>query len=132
MTATVHNLQPQLDAKRRVLVVDDDLDTVHTMAMLIKSMGHEVQFAINGLAAIDIARKFRPEIILLDINLPDFKGDQIANQLKWEPGLDNLRIIAVSGQSGEHDRQRAIAAGCHEYFVKPLSPAALENLLARA
>ena len=131
MTANVQHLQPQPRAKWRVLVVDDDLDTVHTMAVLIRSMGHEVQFAINGFAAIDIARKFRPQIIFLDLGLPDFRGDQIASQLKWEPGLDNARIIALSGRSGEDDRERAIAAGCHEYFVKPLDPAALESLLTK-
>ena len=55
-----------------MLVVDDDLDAVHSMVMLLKSMGHEVQFAINGFAAIEVARKFRPDLTLLDIGLPDF------------------------------------------------------------
>ena len=131
MSATVHDLKPNLNAKRRVLVVDDDLDTVHSMAIIIRTMGHEVQFAINGFAAIDIARKFRPNVILLDLGLPDFKGDQIANQLKWEPGLDKVRIIAISGRSGDKDRERALAAGCDEFYVKPLDPAALEDLLAK-
>jgi CheY-like chemotaxis protein len=131
--ATVHNLrlQPLPQLKRRVLVVDDNLDTVQSMALLLKVNGHEVQFAINGLAAIDIARKFRPEVIFLDIGLPDFKGDQIANQLKWEPGLENVRIIAVSGRSGEEDRQRALAAGCEDFRVKPLDPALLEELVVK-
>jgi CheY-like chemotaxis protein len=127
----VHHLRPQPQPKRRVLVVDDNLDTVHSMAMLLKDMGHEVQFAINGLAAIDIARKFRPQIVLLDVGLPDFSGDQIANQLKWEPGLENVRIIAISGRSGDEDRRRAMAAGCEEYHVKPLDPVVLEQLLAK-
>jgi DNA-binding response OmpR family regulator len=54
-----------------MLVVEDDLDTVHSMAMLVKMMGHECQFAINGLAALDIARRFQPHIVDLDIGLPD-------------------------------------------------------------
>ena len=130
---TVHNLRPDPlpQRKRRVLVVDDNLDTVQSMALLLKLHGHEVQFAINGLAAIDIARKFRPEVIFLDIGLPDFNGNQIANQLKWEPGLENLRIIAVSGRSEDEYRQRALAAGCEDYRVKPLDPAVLEELLAK-
>jgi CheY-like chemotaxis protein len=105
----VHALRP-LDSdlakpKARVLVVDDDLDTVHSMAMLIKMMGHEVQFAINGFAGIDIARSFRPDVILLDINLPDFKGDHLAKQLKYEPGLERTYIVAVSGRSDDQMRQ---------------------------
>jgi CheY-like chemotaxis protein len=133
LMAMVHNLRPDPlpQRKRRVLVVDDNLDTVQSMALLLKLHGHEVQFAINGLAAIDIARKFRPEVIFLDIGLPDFDGNQIANQLKWEPGLENVRIIAVSGRSGDEYRQRALAAGCEDYRVKPLDPAVLEELLAK-
>jgi CheY-like chemotaxis protein len=70
-------------------------------------------------------------VIFLDIGLPDFNGDHIAKQLKWEPGLENVRIIAVSGRSGNEDRQRALAAGCEDYRVKPLDPAVIEELLAK-
>lgn len=65
----VHPLNVGSQPKARVLVVDDDLDTVHSMAMLIKAYGHEVDFAINGFAAIASARKVRPNVILVDINL---------------------------------------------------------------
>src|SRR5688572_10926256 len=128
MAVPIHNLRPQAQPKQRVLVVDDNLDTVHSMAMLLKIMGHEVRFAINGFAALEVARSFRPELILLDIGLPDFNGDQIAQPLKWEPGLENTRIIAISGHSGEEDRQRALAAGCADYRVKPLDSASLEDI----
>jgi CheY-like chemotaxis protein len=126
----VRSIRAQPSASRRVLLVEDHLDTVHSMAIMLKSMGHEVQFAINGFAAIDIARSFRPEFILIDIGLPDFKGDEIARQIKWEPGLEHTRIIAITGRSDDEVRQRAIDAGCEELFVKPMSPVALEELLA--
>jgi CheY-like chemotaxis protein len=129
--ATVHSLKPALHPQRRVLVVEDNLDSVHSMAMLIKAMGHEVQFAINGFAALEIARRFRPEIILLDLGLPDFEGDDIARQLKWEPGLEGARMIAISGRAGDEPRQRALEAGCEEFCTKPLDPALLEALLAK-
>ena len=129
--ATVHSLKPALHPQRRVLVVEDNLDSVHSMAMLIKAMGHEVQFAINGFAALEIARRFRPEIILLDLGLPDLEGDDIARQLKWEPGLKGARMIAISGRAGEEPRQRALEAGCEEFCSKPLDPALLEALLAK-
>lgn len=127
----VVNLRAQPGASRRVLVVEDHLETVHSMAVMLKAMGHEVQFAINGFAAIDIARSFRPDFILLDLGLPDFKGDEIARQIKWEPGLEKTKIIAITGRSDEESRQRAKDAGCEEFFVKPLSPVALEELLAK-
>jgi two-component system CheB/CheR fusion protein len=114
-----------------VLVVEDDLDSVHSMATLIKMMGHEVQFAINGFAALDVARTYRPDIIILDIGLPDFQGDHIAMQLRYEPGLERARIIAISGLPEEHLEQRALKAGCAEFYRKPMDPAKLEELLAR-
>ena len=117
--------------KRRVLVVDDNLDVVHSMAMLLKLLGHEVQFAINGFAALDVARKFRPQVILLDIGLPDVKGDAIARQLRWEPGLEGCRIIAVSGRSDHEMRQRALDAGCEQFCTKPIDVEMLEALLGK-
>src|SRR3981189_592090 len=93
----VVNIKPNPVAKRRVLVVEDNLDSVHSMGALLRMMRHEDEFATNGFAALDIARRFRPDIILLDIGLPDFKGDNIARQLKFEPGLEKTRMIAITG-----------------------------------
>jgi CheY-like chemotaxis protein len=129
--STVVDLKPNPHSRRRVLVVEDNLDSVHSMVMLLKAMGHEVQFAINGFAAIDVARRFRPDVILIDIGLPDFKGDELARQLKYEPGLEHTRLIAITGHSHAEVRQRAIEAGCDEVHVKPLAPVLLEELLAK-
>jgi CheY-like chemotaxis protein len=126
---TVHQLKPVDRPRHPVLVVEDDLDSVHSMAQLIRMMGHEVQFAINGFAAIDIARSYRPHIIILDIGLPDFKGDQIARQLRYEPGLENVRMIAISGLPQANLEQRARESGCIEFYRKPIDPAVLEQLL---
>jgi CheY-like chemotaxis protein len=73
MRLTVIDPKQNPAPRRRVLVIDDDLGAVHSMAFLLRDMGHEVQFAINGFAAIDVARKFRPEVILLDMKLPDLQ-----------------------------------------------------------
>jgi two-component system CheB/CheR fusion protein len=129
--ATVHSLKPVQQPKRRVLIVEDNLDSVHSMATLVKMMGHEVQFAINGFAALDVARRFRPEIILLDIALPDYKGYDIAQQLKWEPGLQETRIIAITGQPLDQVREKALDAGCEIIYAKPMDPAVLEELLQK-
>jgi CheY-like chemotaxis protein len=128
--STVVNLKPAPVAKRRVLVVEDNLDSVHSMAVLLKMMGHEVEFAINGLAAMDIARRFRPEFILLDVSLPDFAGDRIARQLRYEPGLEKTRMIALTGLPMDQVKARVLEAGCEAVYAKPIAPAVLEELLA--
>ena len=130
-SASIHSLARQKAVSRRVLIVEDNLDSVHSMATLVRLMGHEVQFAINGFAALDIARRFRPEIILLDIALPDFKGYNIARQLKWEPDLQSTRIIAITGQPMDQVRQKALDAGCEEVFAKPIDPNVLEERLSK-
>jgi CheY-like chemotaxis protein len=126
----VVDLKPQARVKRRVLVVDDDLDTVHTMATLVRLYGHEPDFAINGFAAIDVARRFRPDMIVLDMNLPDMKGYALVRQLRFEPGLEDVRMIACSGDGSDEMRQRARESGFHHFLVKPITPLQLEELLA--
>jgi len=125
----VHYLEPKVWQKQRVLVVEDNLDSVHSMAMLVKMMGHEVQFAINGFAALDIARQFRPDVVLLDIGLPDFSGYEIIRQLKYEEALSHTRFIAVSALPAEKHRQRALDAGFQDFYPKPVDPKVLESLL---
>lgn len=115
--------------RRRILVVDDDLDTVEAMALLLKSCEHEVAFAITGSAAIDAARRFRPEVAVIDVHLPDLDGDTVARKLRSEPGMKDFRIIAISGD--DDMRARALDAGCAEFYTKPVSLAALERLFRR-
>jgi CheY-like chemotaxis protein len=124
-----HDLEPKVWQKRRVLVVEDNLDSVHSMAMLVKMMGHEVQFAINGFAALDIAREFRPDVVLLDIGLPDFSGYEIIRQLRYEEALSHTRFIAISALPAQQHRQRALDAGCQDFYPKPIDPKVLESLL---
>ena len=127
--SNVRNLRPATELKRRVLVVEDNLDSVHSMAVLVKMMGHEVEFAINGFAALDIARKFRPDVVLLDIGLPDFNGCKLVQQLKWEQGFENTRFIAISALPAQQHKKAALEAGCNDFYPKPIDPKVLEKLL---
>jgi two-component system CheB/CheR fusion protein len=130
--ATVHHLKSDPSRKRRVLVVEDNLDSVHSMALLVRMMGHEVRFAINGFAALDIAREFRPDVVLLDIGLPDFNGCEIARQLRFEEGLGKTRFIAISALPAQQYREQALAAGCDGFYSKPIDPAVLEKLIGES
>src|SRR5262249_2717840 len=91
---------------KKVLVVDDNRDTAMSCAGLLKSMGHEVQTAFDGMGALEAARLFKPQAILLDIGLPKMNGFEVAKTLRDE-GFTNEVIVAVSGYGQPEDRERS-------------------------
>jgi two-component system CheB/CheR fusion protein len=107
--------------------VEDNLDQVHTLAALLHSEGHEVQFAINGYAAIDIAARFKPDFVLLDIGLPGIDGFEVCRRLKRKSGLESTRIIALTGYGTEADCAKSLDAGCEHHVTKPYD---LQHLLS--
>jgi phosphotransferase system HPr (HPr) family protein len=112
-----------------ILVVDDYSDTAKSTALLLEQLGHSVQIARNGYQAIEIARRQRPNFVLLDLGLPGLDGYQVAVMLRQElPGP--LVIIAVTGFADEECRRRALAAGCDHHFPKPIDPGALVTLFS--
>ena len=114
---------------RRVLVVEDNLDSVHSMVMLLRSMGHVVDFAINGYAAMFLARQMMPEFVFLDLGLPGLDGFEVCRRIKAEPALKQARIIAVTGYAQLDYEHRAREAGAEAFFRKPMSIRVLEELL---
>jgi len=115
--------------RKKVLVVEDNLDSVQSMTLLLRDMGHHVEFAINGYAALDIARRMRPEIVFLDLGLPGMDGFELCQRLKNEIGLQDVRVIVVSGYGQDEYRRRSADAGCELHLIKPVSPQFLVSLL---
>jgi CheY-like chemotaxis protein len=111
----------------RILVVDDHLDGVHSLVRLLEAHGHAVTFAINGFAALEAAREFKPNVVIVDMRLPDMTGLDVARQLKFEPGLEGVRIIGLSG-SPEY-RRRALEYGIAEFVLKPATSQEWQALL---
>jgi DNA-binding response OmpR family regulator len=112
----------------RVLVVDDNLDQVHTLAYLINSCGHHVDYAINATVGLDLAHRLKPEVILLDLALPDASGIKIGRKIRRIAGLENVYLIAVTGTG--ISREEVLAAGFDEFIRKPVQFSAIEALLA--
>lgn len=113
---------------RRVLVVDDLQDTATSLAFLLAEMGHEAKFATDPVAAVEVARSFKPEIALLDIGMPKLDGWRLGRLLKSEPGLESLRVFAITGYATTADHQRSMDAGFEDHFTKPVDIRLLESL----
>jgi CheY-like chemotaxis protein len=114
----------------RVLCVDDDPDIAEALAQLLRDLGHEVRVAHGGAEALALAEGYRPEVVLLDIGLPDMDGYEVARRLRRQPGLEATRLVAVSGYGREEDRRQSRAAGIEHHLVKPVKAADLERVLA--
>ena len=106
--------------KARILVVDDNVDAVKGMAILLNLAGHEVMTARNGPEAIEVARGYNPQFILLDLGLPGMNGYDVARHLREEQACKDALIVAVSGYGQEEDRRRTRAAGFDHHLVKPV------------
>src|SRR5688572_11430677 len=117
--------------RRRVLVIDDSLDTAQTMTYLLRDAGHFVEYVMTGNAALEAAKRTRPEVIFLDIGLPDYDGCKLARDIMKSPGLAGTRIIALTGRNCD-DETRALDAGCALFLSKPLDPRTLEKVLLQA
>ena len=114
----------------RLLVVDDNADAAEMMAEAFRMTGYEVRVAHDGPAALALAGVFQPHAALLDLGLPVMDGFELAGRLRELPGLERLRLIAVTGYGQESDRRRTAAAGFHHHVVKPVNLDALVSLLA--
>jgi PAS domain S-box-containing protein len=122
--------KPALGRKpsRRLLVVDDNIDLATSQATVLRRLGHEVEVAYNGEAALDKAREFHPEIVLLDLGLPGIDGYEVARRLRAEHDGD-MKIVAQTGWGQEEDRRRTREAGFDAHLAKPVDMAALQQLL---
>ncbi len=115
---------------RRVLVVDDNLDAAASMVALLHEAGHEVREAHDGKEALKVAFEFEPEVILLDIGLPEMSGLDVARELRRRVGQRSPRIIAVTGWGQESDRKLTRDAGFDFHLTKPVNHTELDVLLS--
>ena len=114
--------------RHRVLLADDNVDFVTTLAMLLSAGGHEVRVAHDGAQALEVAREFRPEFAFLDIGMPKVNGYEVARRMRDEAA--RCVLVAVTGWGQEDDRRRARDAGFDRHLVKPVDPDQIEAILS--
>jgi CheY-like chemotaxis protein len=117
-------------APLRILLVDDNVDAVHTLQLFLRSGGHQVEVAYSAADAIELARVLVPEVCLLDIGLPDFDGNELARRLRLLPQAAGSTLVAMTGYGRQQDRDISMAAGFDHYLVKPVNTIQLADILA--
>lgn len=113
----------------RTLVVDDNADAAQSTAALLRLDGHEVRVVRDGMSALECRKNFRPEVILLDIGLPDLDGYEVARRIRAMPDQANVLVVALS-RYGMPDHERRKVTAIDHYLVKPADLRQLEALIA--
>jgi diguanylate cyclase (GGDEF)-like protein len=120
----------------RVLVVDDDADIARFVEVNLRTYGYEVQVASDGLEALRKAHEIRPELILLDVMMPNMDGFEVAQRLRADPRTRNVSIIMLTAKAMSADKVLGLTAGADDYIIKPFDPielvARVKGVLRRA
>jgi two-component system cell cycle response regulator DivK len=108
-----------------ILVIEDQEDNRKIIRDLLKSVNYDIIEAVSGQMGVNLAETHRPDLILMDIQLPDFNGYEATKRIKAIPALRSIPIIAVTSYALSGDDSKALDAGCDDYVSKPFSPRAL-------
>jgi PAS domain S-box-containing protein len=119
-------------ATLRVLVVDDNRDAADSCASMLELSGHQVEKAYDGAQALQIGREFHPQVVLLDVGLPDLDGYEVARRMRASDWGASIPLVAVTGWGKVEDRERAFAAGFNHHLTKPVAPDAVEAVVHSA
>jgi CheY-like chemotaxis protein len=118
--------------KKRVLVVDDNIDAAETLSLLLLHSGYETATVYAGVDVLAVALRFMPNVILLDMEMPEMDGCEVALLLRQVRSVDETLLVALTGWDDDAHRQAAKDAGFDVYLVKPVAPDVLLALLAHA
>ena len=125
------NGQTATRLRRRILVVDDNRDGANSLAMMLKLMGNDVQTANDGIEALKLAERFRPEVILMDVGMPRLNGLDATRRIREQSWGKSMTIIALTGWGQDEDKERSREAGCDGHLVKPVNLDDLAKVLSK-
>jgi PAS domain S-box-containing protein len=124
------SLPPKARPHRSILIVDDNRDVAESLATLLALDGHKVEVALDGAQALESASRSRPDIVLLDLGLPDMNGYDVCRAMRARDWGRRMTILALSGWGQAEDKLKSSQAGFDDHLVKPVEPATLRDLLA--
>ena len=119
------------DAGLRILVIEDDADCAESTALLLRLWGHQVEVVRDGAAALQAAQACLPDVLLLDLGLPEMIGYDVARRLREQPEPKRPFVIALTGFGRQENRRRSAESGIDLHMLKPVDPGRLKMLLAR-
>jgi signal transduction histidine kinase len=122
---------PRRLVSRRVLVVDDNEDSAESLALLLRLAGHLVETAHDGEAALEVAGRFQPDAILLDLGMPRLNGYEVCERIRMQPWGQGILMVAQTGWGQAQDRARTMEAGFDAHLTKPIDPAAVQEMLVK-
>jgi CheY-like chemotaxis protein len=128
----LHHLVPGLapaETPLRLMVVDDNADAAEVLRLLLEALGHDVAIEHDARRAIERARSYAPQIMFLDIGLPDMDGYELVRHLRSTPGTADAIFVAVTGYGQPEDKARALESGFDHHVVKPVKLPAILALL---
>jgi signal transduction histidine kinase/ActR/RegA family two-component response regulator len=128
-SAVVPDTSGEQRVGQRILIADDNADLREVFEVMLKTLGHDVQTACNGLEVMERAELFMPEVIVLDIGMPKLNGYETARRIRRQAWGRNVVLIAISGWGDEKDKRRSQEAGFNVHLVKPVDPVSLGKLL---
>jgi PAS domain S-box-containing protein len=129
VSETNRNGHAKSAAKRRILVVDDNMDALESLSQLVSRLGNDVCRAHDGIEALEAAQRFRPEIVLMDLGMPNLDGYEAARRMRQQPWGRSVTLVATTGWGQDEDRRRSAEAGFDRHLVKPIEVAALRDVL---
>jgi len=115
----------------KILIVEDNVQNRLLMVDILKIHGYEIIEARDGMEGIQFAREHKPDLILLDMQMPVMDGLEAARRLKADPGTRLIKILAITSFAMKGDRERILAAGCDEYMAKPIDTRQLPVVIRR-
>jgi len=107
---------------KTILVIEDNEDNMALITQLLESAGYTVEKAVTGMEGFEKTLELRPDIILLDIQLPDIEGTEVLQKIRSHKEIENVAIVAVTSYAMTGDREKLLAAGCTGYIEKPIDP----------